>query len=85
MNRMSFKNISVQEAIYIDTVCHGLVVCNGMPEEWHRSLLWEAECAGRHNVTNPELREIFRCMDLGMSIRECERWIWSLFRDEGVI
>lgn len=63
--------MSVQEQVFFDTVCHALA----WDTETRRVIMQEADMAGRQFCTDPDVRAIFQCMDLGLSPRECYHFL----------
>ena len=80
---MRLTKLSVQELCYIDTVGHALEKWHGYPAGYAQHMLDEADAAGRRDCTNADVRDIFRCMDLGLSTVKCTNYIADEIKSQG--
>lgn len=74
--------MSVMEAVYFDTVTHAMGKYFCLDDAWKEAVMREANFAGRQNCTSQDVRDIYRCMDLGLSTVECTKYLHERHRQE---
>lgn len=78
-----YGNLSVRELVYFDAVGHALERWHKYPEGYSEMLLSEADSAGRRDCVNADVRDVFRCMDLGLSPIQCTNYIADEIKSQG--
>ena len=74
--------LSIMEAVYFDTVLHVMTRHFCLDDAWHDNVMREANFAGRKYCTSQDVRDIFRCIDLGLSTVECTKYLLERHRQE---
>jgi hypothetical protein len=74
--------LSVMEAVYFDTVVHAMGKYFCLDDDWKEGVMREANFAGRQYCTSQDVRDIYLCMDLGLSTVECTKYLHERRRQE---